>query len=92
MMKILVINGPNLNMLGIREPEHYGRETYEDLIRKIDDYCDAKLRDPKHPEWFAYAASDGRQWHSYKGSRFKGFFHVPRHLLDAIEACERMGV
>lgn len=39
MMKILVINGPNLNMLGIREPEHYGRETYEDLIRKIDDYC-----------------------------------------------------
>lgn len=61
-------------------------------FRKIDDYCDAKLRDPKHPEWFAYAASDGRQWHSYKGSRFKGFFHVPRHLLDAIEACERMGV
>ena len=63
-----------------------------DYFRKIDDYCDAKLRDPKHPEWFAYAASDGRQWHSYKGSRFKGFFHVPRHLLDAIEACERMGV
>ena len=38
-MKVLVMNGPNLNMLGIREPEHYGRETYEDLIRKIDDYC-----------------------------------------------------
>ena len=38
-MKILVMNGPNLNMLGIREPEHYGRETYEDLVRKIDDYC-----------------------------------------------------
>ena len=35
MMKILVINGPNLNMLGIREPDHYGRETYSDLVKKI---------------------------------------------------------
>ena len=34
-MNILVINGPNLNMLGIREPELYGRETYGDLIDKI---------------------------------------------------------
>ena len=34
-MKILVINGPNLNRLGIREPGLYGRETYEDLLAKI---------------------------------------------------------
>ena len=38
-MKLLIINGPNLNMLGIREPDHYGRETYEDLVKKIESYC-----------------------------------------------------
>ncbi len=41
-MKILVINGPNINMLGIREPEHYGRETYADLTEKIRKYCEQK--------------------------------------------------
>ena len=34
-MKILVINGPNMNMLGIRQPEIYGRTTYEDLKAMI---------------------------------------------------------
>lgn len=34
-MKILIINGPNMNMLGIREPEIYGRSTYEDLLEYI---------------------------------------------------------
>ena len=38
-MKILVINGPNLNMLGVREPDKYGHETYEQLIAKIQNHC-----------------------------------------------------
>lgn len=34
-MKILVINGPNLNLLGLREPDIYGRRTYADLVDMI---------------------------------------------------------
>ena len=41
-MKILVINGPNLNMLGIREPDIYGKSTYKDLVALIEGYAKEK--------------------------------------------------
>lgn len=50
-MKILVINGPNLNMLGIREPEIYGKKTYRDL----EDYVRAA---------FEEAGVEGEIWQS----------------------------
>ncbi|MGN0569006.1 MAG: type II 3-dehydroquinate dehydratase [Candidatus Fimenecus sp.] len=52
-MKILVINGPNLNLLGIREPTIYGGETYETLLLKIDEWakelgCEVKCFQSNH--------------------------------------------
>ena len=40
-MKALVINGPNLNMLGIREPDIYGTDTYEELVQVCRDAAES---------------------------------------------------
>lgn len=39
-MRILLINGPNINMLGLREPEIYGNKTYDDLIHYVNEFAE----------------------------------------------------
>ena len=41
-MKLFIINGPNLNLLGVREPDIYGKETYASLIQRIGEYAREK--------------------------------------------------
>lgn len=38
-MKLLLIHGPNLNMLGVREPDKYGKENFEDINKNLYAYC-----------------------------------------------------
>ena len=92
-MKILIINGPNLNMLGIREPEKYGNETLADINANIKKYCDENNIDVQ----FYQSNLEGdiiNKIHSARGN-FDGiimnagaFTHYSYAIRDAIPIAE----
>jgi N-acylglucosamine 2-epimerase len=67
-----------------------GDKWFLDAFCSLDRYNFSHFKDSKSPEWFAYTAPGGRQFHTYKGSRWKTFFHLPRHLFTCIEVVKRM--
>ncbi len=90
-MKILVINGPNLNMLGKREPDIYGRETYADLVRFIEAAareadCEAEVYQSNHEGDIvtkiqeAYGTKDGIVINP------AAYTHTSVAILDALKA------
>lgn len=47
-MKLLIINGPNINMLGIREPGIYGSQSYQELLRLLDHWAEVLGVEMRH--------------------------------------------
>ena len=91
-MKLLVINGPNLNLLGLREPDHYGRETYQQLLDKIRAYCGSR----GHEVSFFQSNHEGALVDAIQQAYFDGvegivinpgaYTHTSVALLDAVKA------
>jgi 3-dehydroquinate dehydratase-2 len=90
-MKILVINGPNINMLGIREKDIYGAETYESLLKFIGGVCAENGVDAE----FFQSNHEGAIVDKIQGAigRFDGiiinpaaYTHTSIAILDALKA------
>lgn len=90
-MKILVLNGPNINMLGIREPGIYGSESYETLCREISSFAEenginAEIYQSNHEG--ALVDKIQEAYHSVDGIVFNpgAYTHTSIALLDALKA------
>lgn len=90
-MKILVINGPNINLLGIREPEIYGSRTYDDLCRLVTAHAakrgiDVEIYQSNHEGDLvdkiqtAYGKADGMVLNP------GAYTHTSIAILDAVKA------
>lgn len=90
-MNILVLNGPNLNLLGLREPDIYGAQTYETLVQMIQEKAQAlgvsvQVRQTNHEgrlvDWIqeAYGKFDGIVINP------AAYTHTSVAILDAVKA------
>ena len=90
-MKFLILNGPNLNRLGLREPDIYGRQTYADLAAFVQAVCaregiECEVRQSNHEgvlvDWIqeAYGKFDGIVMNP------AAYTHTSVALLDALKA------
>lgn len=91
-MKLYILNGPNLNMLGVREPDHYGKTTYADFVAWIEDYCRARgiapiCRQSNHEgdlvDWIQEAYYEGADGIVINPGAYT---HTSIALLDAVKS------
>ncbi len=91
-MKLYIINGPNLNMLGIREPTKYGSRSYDDLLALISEHCKTRGVVPV----FYQSNHEGDLVDKIQEAYFEGasgivinpgaYTHTSIALLDAVSA------
>lgn len=90
-MVIWVLNGPNLNLLGVREPDVYGRQTYADLVRAVRGECKQRGIRVK----IAQTNSEGRLVTLIQRARLRAdgivinpaaYTHTSVAILDAVKA------
>jgi len=91
-MKIYVLNGPNLNMLGVREPDQYGSDTYQTLLDRIEAHCaelkvDVVCRQSNHEgdlvDWIQEAYFKGADGIVINPGAYT---HTSIAILDAVKA------
>lgn len=93
-MKIRIINGPNLNMLGIRQKNIYGEQSYEDLIQKIREFTKQKNEKYSLEVELLQSNREGelidwvQDYQSYDALivNFGGYSHTSIALMDALFA------
>ena len=91
-MKVYVIHGSNMNMLGIREPDIYGRQTYDDLVEYIRARCEENGMEPE----FFQSNHEGTLIDEIQRAYFSrvdgivfnpaGYTHTSIALADAVKA------
>ncbi|MAM98268.1 MAG: 3-dehydroquinate dehydratase [Candidatus Marinimicrobia bacterium] len=91
MMNILVINGPNLNLLGEREPEIYGNDTLEELMMWLETSSDGrnhnfKFYQSNHEGVLIDAIHDERQWANGMIINAGALSHYSYAIRDAISS------
>ncbi|MBE6529497.1 MAG: 3-dehydroquinate dehydratase [Ruminococcaceae bacterium] len=90
-MKLLVLNGPNLNLLGIREPEIYGKKTYADLVCAVKKECRRRgigVKILQSNSEAVLVTMIQKAYKKYDGLIFNpaAYTHTSVALLDAIKA------